>query len=241
MEIKRYHNNDNIIQQEEISAHGLNIQLKEFNIAVDEEYNDENNLLLNLVKSILSVESKYVLYKDKNTGETKKHLERVFAYELYRQWSNRIQIVYNNKLIINGEIGKEPRLFDRLRSTGQKYPDLVLHQSHENCDYQGVVCEIKTSDLTPSSFKEDIEKLCCFVCGNDEHHRFNFGAFILIGERMNHILDIMDEIENHVFKATAKERMNRIICLAYNHGYLETVRLDWLINQNNRNILRTPK
>lgn len=235
--ITKYHNNAEIIQQEDFSDHSLNMHLKDYNIVVDKEYKDENNLLLNLFKSILCVDDKYVLYKDQNTGEIKKHLERVFAYELYRQWSNRIQIKYDGKFIINGEIGKEPKLFDSLRSKGHKYPDLVLHQSQENCDYQGVVCEIKTSNVTPSSFKEDIEKLCCFVCGDDEHHRFNFGVFILIGEEMTHILDIMKEIENHVFKATDKERMDRIICLAYNHGYLETVRFDWLIKQEDRKTL----
>lgn len=233
--ISRYHNNA-YIQEGSTSSSSLILQLRDFDINVDELYKDEDCMLLNLFKSILSVDNKYLLFTEKETSKSHYHVERVFAYELYRQWANRIQILYDNKYLINGEIGKTTSLFDQFSSLGYKFPDLVLHQSQGNCDYQGVVCEIKTSNVTRPSFKEDIEKLCCFVCGDNEKYRFSFGVFILVGVDIKRILDLMDEIDHDVFKANLKERMERVICVAYNDGWLETTRLDWLIN--NRTDLR---
>ena len=227
--ISRYYNND-LVRVDKIFTESLQLQLRDFDINVDELYKDEDCMLLNLFKSILSVDNKYLLFTEKDTSKSHNHVERVFAYELYRQWSNRIQILDDNKYLINGEIGKTTSLFNPFSSLGNKFPDLVLHQSQGNFDYQGVVCEIKTSNVTKPSFKEDIEKLCCFVCGDNEAYRFSFGVFILVGAGIKRILDLMDEIDHDVFRAQVKERMERVICVAYNDGWLETTRLDWLIN-----------
>lgn len=85
------------------------IDIYEHDISVPTDFHDKHDLLHDLFESILSVEGKYLLYKDKATGKEQKHLERVFAYELYRQWANRIQIKRKDYLIINGEIGKAPK------------------------------------------------------------------------------------------------------------------------------------
>ena len=214
------------------------IEVKDSGSTIPKEFNDEKNMLRDLFESIICVEDKYVLFKDKTTGKIREHLERVFAYELYRQWANRIQLVTNGDLIINGEIEKSPKVFDYYKSKVHKYPDLVMHSSQGNCDFQGIVCEIKTKKVTVSSFKEDIDKLNCFVCGKDEKYRFSFGVFILIGDDMNRIFNIMDETEGDAFKATFNERMNRIICVTYNHNHLEAVRFDWLIKKEDRDTLR---
>lgn len=214
------------------------IMICEHDISVPTDFHDEHNLLHDLFESILCVEGKYLLYKDKATGKERKHLERVFAYELYRQWANRVQIKCGDKLVINGEIGKEPKLFDHFRTKVHKFPDLVLHSSQGNCDFQGVVCEIKTTHVTPYSFKEDIDKLNSFVCCANKDYRFMFGVFILIGDDMDRILDMMDGMEDDVFKATHKEHLDRLICVSYYHNHLKAVRFDWLIKKEDRNELR---
>lgn len=214
------------------------IEICDHDISVPTDFHDEHDLLHDLFESILCVEGKYLLYKDKATGKEQKHLERVFAYELYRQWANRIQIKWGDKLVINGEIGKEPQTFDHYRSKVHKFPDLVLHSSQGDCDFQGVVCEIKTSHVTPSSFKEDIDKLNCFVCCENEKYRFMFGVFILIGDDMDKILEMMDGMEGDVFKATPTKYIDRIICVTYNHYHLNAVRFDWLIRKEDREQLR---
>lgn len=214
------------------------IDILEHDFSVPTDFHDKDDLLHDLFESILCVDGEYLLYKDKATGKEQKHLERVFAYELYRQWANRIQFKYNRKLMINGEIGKEPQTFDHYRSKVHKFPDLVLHAGQGNHDLQGVVCEIKTSHVTPSSFKEDIDKLNCFVCCENEKYRFMFGVFILIGDDMNRIIKMMDGMEGDVFKATTNKYIDRIICVTYNHNHLNAVRFDWLIKKEDRDELR---
>lgn len=214
------------------------IDILEHDFSVPTDFHDKDDLLHDLFESILCVDGEYLLYKDKATGKEQKHLERVFAYELYRQWANRIQLKYDKKLMINGEIGKDPQTFDYYRSKVHKFPDLVLHAGQGNNDFQGIVCEIKTSHVTPSSFKEDIDKLNCFVCCENEKYRFMFGVFILIGDDMNRIIKMMDGMEGDVFKATTNKYIDRIICVTYNHNHLNAVRFDWLIKKEDRDELR---
>ena len=236
MEIREYQN-INLRQEWDTYPETLEIRMADYEVHVDDSYEDKDNMLLGLFKSILSVERKYVLLTDKKTKAIQVHLERVFAYELYRQWSNRIQIT-NPNLVINGEPEKSPKLFSKLFCKTHMYPDLVMHHGQGDEDFQGVVCEIKTSKVNSFNFKEDIEKLCCFVCGRKSKYRFDFGVFVLVGCGISRILDIMDEIDGHTFKAKVKSRTKRIICVAYDGECLQTARFDWIINKKSRNKLR---
>ena len=103
-------------------------------------------------------------------------------------------------------------------------------------------------DITVFKSDEDIPQLM------DESERYNVDVIVsaapqvmrinpdfsilepILRKRIKRILDIMDEIDHDVFKANVKERMERVICVAYNDGWLEATRLDWLIN--NRKELR---
>lgn len=236
MEIRTYHNIDHR-QECNIYPETLKIRLADFDVHVDNSYEDKDDMLLDLFKSILSVERKYVLLTEKKANAIQVHLEHVFAYELYRQWSNRIQITHPH-LVINGEPEKSPKLFSKLFSKTHMYPDLVMHHDQSDEDFQGVVCEIKTSKVNSFNFKEDIEKLCCFVCGRKSKYRFDFGVFVLVGCGISRILEIMDEIDDHTFKAKVKSRTKRIICVAYDGESLQTVRFDWIISKKSRNQLR---
>lgn len=210
----------------------------DYGTSLPKDFQDKNDLLHDLFESILSVSDKYILYKDKASDKEKKHLERVFAYELYRQWANRIQFKWGEKLVINGEIEKEPKIFDHFKSRVHKFPDLVLHKGQGNSDFQGIVCEIKTTHVTPSSFKKDIDKLNCFTCCEEDNYRFSFGVFILVGDEMSKILTMMDDIGDDVFNSTSNKYFNKLICVSYNHGHLKAVRFDWLIKKRDRDKLR---
>ena len=222
---------------EENYKHPFQLNIADYNIIVNPSYKDDDGLLLNLFKSLLSVKRKYILYTDSKSGKTLYHTERVFAYELYRQWNNRIQFT-NPDFIINGEVEKSPKLYNAVYRKMHTFPDLVMHHSQGDGLYQGVVCEIKTNKVGVYSFIEDIDKLNLFVCGRTKDYRFDYGVFILAGANITHILDIMDEIDNHEFKACIRSRNKRIICAAYDGNQLQTVRFDWLISKKNRNQLR---
>ncbi|MBQ7420177.1 MAG: hypothetical protein IJV17_05490 [Prevotella sp.] len=213
----------------------LCLNIPDYDISVDAEYGDEDNLLLDLFKSILSVSEEYLFV---NSRPSQHHTERVFAYELYRQWANRIQINYHGNLILNGEIGKETKLFDSIANEGYRFPDLVLHHSQNDTNYQGVICEIKTSIVGVTDFEEDINKLKHFVCGDTKKRIFKFGVFILVGSPINKIIHLMDRMDSHYDKVTQKCRLSNIICVAYNHGELETIRYDWLLDKLTREKLK---
>lgn len=98
--------------------------------------------------------------------------ERCFAYELYRQWANLLEL-YNfaNNLIkpeckyyINGEIPKAIHYTDKTNQKS-KYPDLVFHkgQWESNPEDQVLICEIKryNSEREPkdSDILKDLKKL----------------------------------------------------------------------------------
>lgn len=203
MEISRYSESNMIV--EENYEHPLQLNIADYNIIVNPSYMDDDDLLLNLFKSILSVKREYVLYTDSKSGKTLYHTERVFAYELYRQWNNRIQFT-NSDYIINGELEKSPKLYNAMYCKKHTFPDLVMHHSQGDGLYQGVVCEIKTNKVGAYGFIEDIDKLNLFVCGRTIEYRFDYGVFILAGVNITHILDIMDEIDNHEFKPCIKSR-----------------------------------
>ena len=152
-EIRSYSNIYNCKDEDDYNHPELHIKIADYDIVVDDDYEDNEDLLLNLYKSILSVKRKYVLYTNKNTSATQNHLERVFAYELYRQWSNRIQILYP-EYVINGEPEKSPKLFSKLYSQKHTFPDLVMHHDQGDHDYQGVICEIKSSKVNPYNFSK---------------------------------------------------------------------------------------
>lgn len=75
-------------------------------------------------------------------------LERTFAYELYRQWLNLLEDE-GSELTVNAEVAKEMSLmptvdaFHQIMNGTTKYPDLILHKSHNNLKYNTFVCEIK--------------------------------------------------------------------------------------------------
>ena len=158
--------------------------------------NIENKYLQILFKAIVEVGEQYYYTENPEsaTNETIEQLERIFAYELYYQWSI-LQSNYNKtipdeyKRIINGEIRKQ-------MSGINKYPDMVLHKGQYDIHHQEIVVEIKRKvAINGDNVAQDIIKLTHFMsegflgCGASP---FSMGVLILTNGSEN---DIKEQLE----------------------------------------------
>ena len=123
-----------------------------------------NEYLKMLFKAIIEVDKQYYYTENpKNaSNEIIEQLERIFAYELYHQWSI-FQNDYNRgvsedyKRIINGETRKQ------LLGVN-KYPDMVLHKGQNDIHHQEIVVEIKRkAAIKDDNVAQDIIKLSQFM------------------------------------------------------------------------------
>ena len=200
-------------------------------IARLKEIDDDDRNLFNLFCAILEVDSKYV-----DSDIAHKRLERVFAYELYHQWSKKVvrnKKGNNESYILNGETMKMMGYFKVNPQKEKAYPDLILHKSFDHPKCQAIVCEIKRrGNLTKGGFEDDITKLKEFVCELQNDYTFNYGIFILTGDKMKSILEMMDSL-----RWTARRRKNKtknILLVAYDGHHIQVVSLYDALNKEER-------
>ena len=178
---------------------------------IDEIYNIH---LVNLFKAILEVDTKYYYYSANyiaGDDDLQEQLERIFAYELYHQWSV-IQDKYNKsvaesyKRVINGEAGKK-------LDGASVYPDLILHKGQDDTEHQEIAVEIKRKvGISGDNVIKDLEKLSKVITeGNLAYKakKFNYGVFILTGGSEYDI-----QIQLQTFNRRQVD--NRIICVFCN-------------------------
>lgn len=190
-----------------------------------------------LFRAISLVEKKYIDYTVYNGREKEKqyHKERVFAYELYRQWANIIENECKESLVLNAELDKiiEERIstedykedFEEMR----KYPDLVLHDGQESDNNQKIVCEIKRnteSKISSSAIFADLYKIACYM-DEDKFHSgkkpFEYGVFILLNGELEQIKKIKEakikvstnDYDFQHFKGEMNKHFDNIICVIY--------------------------
>ena len=202
-----------------------------------------------LFQAILNVSDKYIHYsvlpiqfnnneeqdlREEQDLKEKQHLERVFAYELYHQWSNVLSSNHIENVLINGEIYKNLKIKPISTDENGKiikevYPDLVLHASQGNDKKQFIICEIKRAKYLSDKYVfADLLKISCYLSDNrfDQGKRpFELGVFIVVGEHdLKKIFEIKEETtiewDNKTydfkqFKEEFKDVFNRIICLKY--------------------------
>lgn len=191
-------------------------------IARLKEIDDVDRNLFKLFSAILEVDSQYV-----DSDITHKRLERVFAYELYHQWSK--QVVPNKKdnnesYILNGETMKLMGYFKVNPQKEKAYPDLILHKSFDHPKCQAIVCEIKRrGNLTKGGFEYDIIKLEEFVCDLQNDYSFNFGIFILAGDKMKSIIEMIDSLG--WTSRRQKNKTENILLVAYDGCRIQVVSL----------------
>lgn len=196
---------------------------------------DEDNNLFNLLKAILNVKPIYI---DRYQISAER-LERVFAYELYYQWSKIIDR-FNKKrelgdeYILNGETEKTMTHFEENPEKSRTYPDLVLHKSIDKAKGQAIVCEIKRKgNFTKGGLENDINKLRKFVCNLQNEYTFGFGVFILSGDKMKTILENMNSL--HWTKRKRGVKSDKILLIAYDGIQIQLVSLYDALNQKERN------
>lgn len=173
----------------------------------------KNVYLQLLFKAILNVDEQYCHCQNPNKRikGLYNHLERVFAYELYHQWSI-LQCAYNDevkddyKRIVNGEIGKK---MDNVT----RFPDLVLHKGHEDLHNQEIVVEIKRRKwMRKNNIISDLDKISKFMkrgflsYGASEYKE---GVFILIDGNEDDIKSQLVDIRN---KISFNKRIYCVFC-----------------------------
>ena len=156
-------------------------------------------------------------------AETKalKHTERVFAYELYHQWS----IYKTDGWVLNAELFKHLDWFYTKKTNGKddlnsykSYPDMVLHRGQQ-ADDQMIVCEIKRDYRVEKDIVDDLIRLYKFTRKNNQQNLFKAyccGVFLVINAEMdvivnnilNHRLELAELIESN--------SVDNLICVASN-------------------------
>lgn len=151
------------------------------------------------LRAVQLVKKKYYLYEFDHTNNELPHLdlpneaieqtERVFAYELYHQWS----MCLGKKWLLNGEISKHLSWFYNNKEIGitenQKYPDLVLHKGPAD-NKQLIVCEIKRKNHL-DRLQFDLQKLAVFTSSSGSSNikrnfmPFKCGVILLINGSVN--------------------------------------------------------
>lgn len=223
---------------------------------VELPFGKDNKWFVFLFNSINRVDQSFIKYNIEDVDHvgaskvigTKAHLERVFAYELYRQWMNYLEKNGIRNLVVNGEIGKyiKDEFAKDLEYNGKKerdnFPDLVLHKSQGNDEKQIMVCEIKREGVKDGDLLLDLYKLSCYTSEKIFWKKpFNYGVFILEGNNASlkqlkikkgttvrfkdNITSIEEWMENEKFK----KNFSKIICVSYNGIKLEYDQLNNLI------------
>ncbi len=211
----------------------------------DGQKTDLQRAICTLFDAILNVKRSYLEFEEPEKKVWVSHLERVFAYELYHQWSmilkraKREKLFDDNQFVINAEISKNTNYFGHV-GDGIKFPDIVLHHSQGDNKNQGIICEIKRKEgFNLKSFRDDIEKLECFL-QEGSNYGFAVGVFILVGDNIVKIYDKVGSLKKSMIgiRSTAKivETQKRIVCIAYNGNNLEFSTLYHMI----RNIKKHP-
>ena len=173
-----------------------------------------NKDLLSLIQAVLLVDGTYLAYANTNANADNREdqliqLERVFAYELYHQWS----LLKDENLILNGEV-------DKLWNKETCYPDLVLHGGQNDPDNNKIVVEIKRECMVkgnPKAILDDLEKLSGFLETVEKEHQhkkyknYDYAVFILLKGELSEITNALKS--NHAFGKVLKDD---IVCMSYN-------------------------
>ena len=209
--------------------------------ASEEENNKVLNILQNiLIESIRNIDSDYILSYDIKLKKVKAQLERVFAYELYHQWSCLLQNSdYNLDFKINGEPFK---MLDR----SHKYyePDLVLHGGQFCEDNNFIVCEIKRAEgLSIENIITDFSKFTFFLNSKSFKYPYLRAVFIVVNSNKDKFAQIVSN--SKINKWNKKQRAqdkgsilqkidiikDRILCITKSTDKTEVFGLSEIFNK----------
>ena len=202
--------------------------------------------MYSLLASIFEVDSNYIQYDGHNEDQDIEHVERVFAYELYRQWCDHPIIRNDKNLVINVEIPKNLIDESRINDIPLMYPDMVLHYGQDNYKGNQIVCEIKREGYAkqyPDKVLDDFKKIYFYLdkqlkvkANNKNWEPFKIGVFILTKREdaiqplsVNNIVELLGEKVREV-KTFPEIIKKRIVCVVYNGKDLKYDTLYNMIN-----------
>lgn len=163
------------------------------------------------------------------------HTERVFAYELYHQWSYSLK---DTGWIVNAELRKnvewfyskeakddETLLYENISTSTNEssydFPDMVLHKSQKE-DAQLIVCEIKRENRITCDIKKDLNRLYQFTIKRDKEDKeekdyyqaFKCGIFLAFNTEFSKITSaIKIRMQDYVFEGN-EDMLEHIICVS---------------------------
>lgn len=216
--------------------------------SIELPFGNDNKWFVYLFESLTRVDISFLEYEIQDVDEinapkaigAQAHLERVFAYELYRQWMNYLEEQEVRNLVVNGEIGKclKDDLVRGLKVDKKKgrdiFPDLVLHRSQGSDNQQLMVCEIKREKVNDGDLFLDLLKLSCYI--NEKmfwKKPFSYGVFILVGKNASLSKIRIKPRSKTTFKGNSisiedfkndenfKQHFSNIVCVSYNGKNIE--------------------
>lgn len=217
--------------------------------------NDKDTMHFNwLFRAISLVDKKYINYTVYNGKKKDRqfHKERVFAYELYRQWANILESECNEPLVLNAELDKiiEERIGtdDDIENVcnieeERKYPDIVLHNGQGSDKIQKIVCEIKRNTetiISGSVILADLYKLACYMDKDKFRYGmkpFEYGVFVFVNGSLDQIKAIKkakikvfsNDYSFSQFKQEMSKHFENIICVTYDGTIIEYKTLKGLL------------
>jgi len=170
-----------------------------------------------------------------------KHTERVFAYELYHQWSGRI--CKPDGWMINAELFKHLIWFypqktneTEAKISDQSYPDMVLHRGQQKDD-QMIVCEIKRDYRVKKDIVDDLIRLYRFTRRDNQQNSFrayHCGIFLAVNAKMKAITDNIIYHYYELEKTMDFNSVDNIICIASNVNTIVFQSLGEIVRQLKR-------
>lgn len=231
----------------------------EINIPLVEGLDDTTvKLLSSLFVAIKNIGIDYIRYVHHNEDPKSKsatkqsiersndeisHVERVFAYELYRQWCDQDIIRNTPAFVINAEIPKQ--LIDNLYNEEKRlfYPDMVLHFGQNTYKSNFIICEIKRKEYVeyyPEKLNADIKKLSIFVdektksrANGLDWEPYKIGVFLMTVKEIDkhkkeeYSLNLITKWFNQDILSMKENLSKKIVCAMYNGNDL---RYDTLYN-----------
>lgn len=210
-----------------------------------------------LLEAIKNVDESYLRYAyldypegeigDEERNKAISHAERVFAYELYRQWANLLE-PYKTGVVVNGEmrkdfVGDAIKVYNTLigsKKTNYEeasfYPDLILHNGSCNM----IACEIKRYENI-NGVIDDIIKLGLFLTdqpipknNNIRWTPFKIGVILLIGpekiiksgnKRNDEDIDLLQALKDELDDSISEDIKSKpIYCITYNGKNKEDIK-----------------
>lgn len=225
-------------------------------------FNKMNKYLASLFVAIKKVSNDYIRYtyhienpESPNANEKSlersndeiSHVERVFAYELYRQWCELDIIKYTKGLVVNAEIPKQ-FIDATFENKGMLcYPDILLHYGQNDYKHNYIICEIKRKeyvDSYPQKMNDDINKLLVYVGNNTfikkhvfEWKPFNVGVFLMTvkalktHEKETYSLNLITKhLNKEILDMKNNQLTKKIVCSIYDGKELKYDTLYNIIN-----------